>query len=34
LGLLIRVDATGLPDEIFAIAITDLESRRAQQLAG
>jgi adenylate kinase len=34
LGLLIRVDATGLPDEIFQIALTDLESRRAQQLAG
>jgi adenylate kinase len=34
LGLLIRVDATGLPNEIFEIALTDLESRRAQQLAG
>ena len=34
LGLLIRVDATGIPDEIFQISLTDLESRRAQQLAG
>jgi adenylate kinase len=32
-GLLIRVAATGPPDEICQITLTDLESRRAEQLA-
>jgi adenylate kinase len=32
-GLLIRVAATGRPDEICQITLTDLESRRAEQLA-
>jgi len=33
-GLLVRVAATGSPDEIFEITLTDLKSRRARQLAG
>ena len=32
-GLLLRVAAQGSPDEIFEITMTDLKSRRAQQLA-
>jgi adenylate kinase len=32
-GLLVRVAAAGSPDEIFAITLTDLKSRRAAQLA-
>lgn len=32
-GLLVRVAADGSPDEIFAITLTDLKSRRALQLA-
>lgn len=33
-GLLVRVAATGTPDEILEITQTDLKSRRAAQLAG
>jgi len=33
-GLLVRVAAAGSPDEIFEMTLTDLKSRRAQQLAG
>jgi len=33
-GLLVRVAATGSPDEICEITLTDLKSRRARQLAG
>jgi adenylate kinase len=33
-GLLVRVAASGSPDEIFEITLTDLKSRRAAQLAG
>jgi adenylate kinase len=32
-GLLVRVAATGSPDEILEFTMTDLKSRRAQQLA-
>jgi adenylate kinase len=32
-GLLVRVAATGSPDEILELTLTDLKSRRAQQLA-
>ncbi len=32
-GLLVRVTASGSPDEIFEITLTDLKSRRAAQLA-
>jgi adenylate kinase len=32
-GLLVRVAATGSPDEILEISLTDLKSRRARQLA-
>jgi len=32
-GLVVRVAATGSPDEIFEITLTDLKSRRARQLA-
>ena len=33
-GVLVRVAASGTPDEIFEITLTDLKSRRAAQLAG
>lgn len=33
-GLLLRVAASGTPDEIFEITLTDLKSRRTAQLAG
>lgn len=33
-GLLVRVAASGSPDEILQITLTDLKSRRAAQLAG
>jgi adenylate kinase len=32
-GLLVRVAASGSPDEILQITLTDLKSRRAEQLA-